>query len=125
MVKSGCWHRGAGGGTTMSERVTEDSPISEAAQRVAEALIAGDPPPPDAQAALSNEEKAEIAAMIRTARLTYLTLHQPEPGADAEEKALAKAKDALQNRPPDTPSDTVPPRWRAWLDRLLNRGNGA
>jgi hypothetical protein len=109
----------------MSERATEEPPISDAARRVAEALIEGSPPPPDARAALTPLEQAEIAALVRTARLTYLALHQPEPGDAAEESAWAKAKDALQSRPLATPApEDVPPRWRAWLDRLLNRGNG-
>ena len=97
--------------------------LPEPLRRVLEAIVEGIPVPADADAALSPEERAEVAALARTANLTYLTLQQPEPPAEAEARSLALAQDALAQRPPTTPPEEVRPRpaLLAWLERLRNR----
>ena len=90
-----------------------------------EALIEGAPPPPDAQAALTEEERAEVAALVRTARLTHLTLQQPDPPTGAADAALARAQDALAKHPLTGASEgEARSPLREWWDRLLKRMNG-
>lgn len=108
-----------------TDPITDEPPISEPLRRVLEALIEGAPPPPDAQAALTEAEKAEVAALVRTARLTHLTLQQPEPPTGAAEAALARAQDALAKHPALGATDEEPRSpLREWWDRLLKRRNG-
>jgi hypothetical protein len=103
--------------------------LSEPMQRVLAALIEGQAPPPDADAALTEAERAEIAALGRTAHLTYIALHQPEPSTVAEEKALDRARKELARRQTasagngvTSPPVTVPrPALLAWLERLRKR----
>lgn len=99
--------------------------LSEPMRRIVEALVEGVPVPSDAEAALTPEERAEVASLARTANLTYLTLQQPDPPADAEARSLARARDALSQRPPTPPAEEVRPRpaLLAWLERLRNRRN--
>ena len=72
--------------------------ISKSMQRVVDALVAGEPVPADAQAALTDAERSEVAALARTAHLTKLTLARPEPTAEMEAAALARARDAYEQR---------------------------
>ena len=72
--------------------------ISKSMQRVVDALVAGTPVPADAQAALTDAERSEVAALARTAHLTKLTLAKPEPSAETEAAALARARDAYEQR---------------------------
>jgi hypothetical protein len=108
-----------------TDPVTGEPPISEPLRRVLEALIEGASPPQDAQAALTDAERAEVAALARTARLTHLTLQQPDPPSGAAEAALERAHAALDNHPTSetTDSETRSPV-RQWWDRLLRRRNG-
>jgi hypothetical protein len=71
---------------------------SKSMQRVVDALVAGEPIPADAQAKLTDAERSEVAALARTAHLTKLTLARPEPSAEREAAALAKARDAYGQR---------------------------
>jgi sugar/nucleoside kinase (ribokinase family) len=94
-------------------------------RRVLEAMLDDAPAPPDALESLTDEERAEIASLARTANLTALTLHQPDPDPDAAEKALERAEKALERRGPVPPiTQTEPPQEtrRNWLERLLKRG---
>lgn len=89
-----------------------------------EALLDDAPPPADALAALTDEERAELASLARTANLTSLTLHQPDPNPDAQANAWAQAEKALDRRAaaPSPPPAAPPPKPRRnWLDRLLKR----
>jgi hypothetical protein len=87
----------------------------------------GEAPPSDAHAALTTEERAEIAALGRTANLAYLTLHQPEPSTAAQAKALDRARNEMVRRQPaatvngNPPSTAARPALRAWLERLRRR----
>ena len=72
--------------------------ISKSMQRVVDALVAGEPVPAEAQAALTDAERSEVAALARTAHLTKLTLARPEPTAEMEAAALARARDAYEQR---------------------------
>ena len=90
-----------------------------------DALLDGLPPPADAQAALSDAERDEVAGMVRTANLMRLTLHaaaEAEKTENGENAALQKAQVALQNRVPL--SATVGENGSAapnWWTRLLKR----
>lgn len=84
--------------------------ISKSMQRVVDALVAGEPVPADAQAAMTDAERSEVAALARTAHLTKLTLARPEPTAEMEAAALARARDAYeQRRAGDGPHPTPVP----------------
>src|SRR5687767_5663441 len=72
--------------------------ISKPMQRVVDALVAGEPVPADAQEALTDTERSEVAALARTAHLTKLTLARPEPTVEMEAAALARARDAYEQR---------------------------
>ncbi len=78
---------------------TSEPVFSEPMRRVLEAMVAGEAIPPDAHAALSDEERQEVAALARTAHLTRITLHQPEPTQEMEARALARAQATLAARP--------------------------
>lgn len=103
-----------------------DLTISEPMRRVLDALYAGEPVPPDAQAALSEEERAQVAALARTAHLTRLTLNKPEPSAEVEAAALRKAHEAMaahQQRVggPATSPAADPKARPSWIDRLFGK----
>lgn len=83
--------------------------ISKSMQRVVDALVAGAPVPADAQAALTDAERSEVAALARTAHLTKLTLAKPEPSAEMEAAALARARDAYEQRRAGDDSIHTPP----------------
>jgi hypothetical protein len=98
-------------------------------RRVLDALYAGEPVPSDAQAALSDEERAQVAALARTAHLTRLTLQRPDPSAEVEAAALRKAHEALAAQhqrgggggiASSPASDPKGPR-PSWLDRLFGK----
>lgn len=87
-------------------------------RRVLDALLDGQPAPPDAQAALSDAEQAQVAALARTAQVTRLTLQRPEPTAEIEQRSFDRVQQALAtgaSRP--VPSGT-PPERHSWWDRL-------
>lgn len=75
---------------------------SEAMRSVVEALIEGKTAPPEAQAALTDAERAEVAALARTAHLTRLTMHKPDPSPTVEAAALSRAQQTLAARAPIT-----------------------
>ena len=103
---------------------------SDGKRRVLDALLEGMPPPPDAQAALTETERAEIAALARTAHLTRLTLRKPDPAPDAEAEALRRAQAAFAARaasgglrspltgPADTSAPSTRPFWQTWWERV-------
>ena len=103
--------------------------LSGPMRRVLEALLDDAPALSDeaeALESLTEAERAEVAALARTANLTALTLHQPDPDQDAAAKALARAEKALERRgsapsAPAAPEPTQETR-RNWLERLLKRG---
>jgi len=104
-----------------------DLTISEPMRRVLDALYAGEPVPSDAQAALSDEERAQVAALARTAHLTRLTLQRPDPSAEVEAAALRKAHEAMAAQlqrggglASSPASDPKAPR-PSWLDRLFGK----
>jgi hypothetical protein len=105
-----------------------EEPVSESMRRVVDAMVAGEPIPDDAQATLTLAEQGEVAALARTANLTYLTLQLPNPSPEAEERSLARAQQELHRRPPVTrplpPLSPAPPSRSAlqvWWDRLWGR----
>ena len=103
---------------------TSEEPLSEPMRRVLEAMVAGEPVPVDAEEALTPTEQGEIAALARAANLTYLTLQQPNPSSEAEERSLERAQRELARRPPvvpPAPPSAPRPALLAWLDRLLRR----
>ena len=98
-------------------------PPSEALRRVMDALLDGLPPPPDAQAALTETERAEVAGLVRTANLTRLTLQTastPEQ-ENGEIASLEKAQAALETRAgsarPVLGPDKPAPWWAFWRKR--------
>jgi hypothetical protein len=101
--------------------------LSEPMRRVLSALMEGETPPSDAHAALTAEERAEIAVLGRTANLAYLTLHQPEPSTLAQAKALDRARNEMTRRQSAAtvngapPSIAARPALLAWLERLRRR----
>jgi hypothetical protein len=112
---------------------TPTEPMSEPLRRVMEALVAGLPAPPDAQAALSEDEKAQVAAMGRTSRLVKVALDKGEPPPGAEEAARARAQAALEKRPPtaadqtrfqqNNPDVSEAGGLRGWWNRLRRKRN--
>ncbi|MDX1931456.1 MAG: hypothetical protein SFU56_02510 [Capsulimonadales bacterium] len=97
--------------------------LSEPMRRVLEAIVAGEPVPLDAHAALTPAERNELAALARTANLTYLTLQQPDASPDAEQRSLEIAQRELARRPARPPAPDPEPRpfLLAWLDRLRRK----
>ncbi|MBC8102519.1 MAG: hypothetical protein H7Z41_08005 [Cytophagales bacterium] len=87
--------------------------ISKPMQRVVDALVEGRTVSPDDQAALSEDERREVAALARTAHLTKLTLARPDPTAEMAAAALARARDAYEQRrtsaPPVGTAPSAPP----------------
>src|SRR5687767_890102 len=108
--------------------------LSEPMRRVLDAMIDGQPVPPDAHEALTEAERQELAALARTAQITRLALQQPEPPEAVETQALQRAQKALTQEPPlpaartgsgGGRSDETSPQsgWRTWLSRLFGRKN--
>jgi hypothetical protein len=128
--------RGSGDAVTTEQ-------TSEAMRRVVDALLEGTPAPPDAHSALTETERAEVAALARTAHLARLSLRKPDPAPAAQAAALFRAQQALAARPvndtaaagtltPASPAGTADessesrPFWRVWWERLTGgerRGN--
>lgn len=94
-------------------------PISEPMGRVLDALFEGQPIPSDAQAALTEEERTEVASLARTAHLTSLTLNQPDPTDTQEQTARQKATDALANLPKSGPEkpESQGSWWSRWFQK--------
>lgn len=69
--------------------------LSPTLRRVLDALLDGRPVSAEDQAALTPDDREELQALARTAHLTGLTLHQPDPPTPAEIAALEKAQAAL------------------------------
>jgi hypothetical protein len=119
------------GDEPMKDKEAAERPegTSEAMRRVVDALLEGQPAPPDAQAALTEAERAEVAALARTAHFAAATLRRPDPPDGAEAAALDRARRALAARPPspngapdEEPTTPARPVWRAWWDRLTGGG---
>lgn len=107
--------------------------LSEPMRRVLDAMLDGQPVPPDAHEALTDTERQELAALARTAQITRLALQLPEPPETVETQALERAQKALTQA---SPGAAMQPRggeteqsssggsvWPAWLLRLLGRKN--
>lgn len=97
--------------------------LSPALRRVLDALLEGESVSASDRAALSEDEWNELRALARTANLTRLTLHQPDPTPQAEASALEKAQKTLQELgprvsvvAPHTPEPEAPRT--GWLERL-------
>jgi hypothetical protein len=69
--------------------------MSPALRRVLDALLTGATVAEADRNALTEAEQAELASLVRTARLVRVSLHQPEPTAESAENALHQALDAL------------------------------
>ena len=65
--------------------------LSPTLRRVLDALLEGRAIAPQDRAALTEAEWLELRALARTANLTRLSLHQPDPTPQAEASALAEA----------------------------------
>lgn len=110
----------------MSNPPTPDE-LSPQLRQVLEAFIAGEPAPPDVVAALSEADRAEIAALTRTAQFTRLVLQSPLPSPETEAAALARAREAFAKRgfPIEGMEETEPapprPALLAWLERLRRK----
>jgi len=95
---------------------------SPAFRRVVEALLEGQPAPPEDQAALTDAERAEVAALARTAHLTRVTLQMETPDEAAERASLDRARTQLSAQPAGVPLPAPPSRrgsFGAWVRRLL------
>jgi len=90
------------------DRSNAEPVFSEAMRRVLEAMVAGEPVPPEAHASLSEEERREVAALARTAHVTRLALNQPEPTLEMEAKALARAQATLATNGAARPAGATP-----------------
>lgn len=108
-----------------NETTTSFNLLSPTLRRVLDALLEGRPIEANDRVALTTEEWTELRALARTANLTRLALHQPDPTPQAEANALAQAQKtlaevgarrALTPQPLDaTPESEVKP---SWLERL-------
>jgi hypothetical protein len=96
--------------------------LSPTLRRVLDALIEGRNIEPTDRAALTEAEWAELRALSRTANLTRLTLHQPDPTPQAEASALAQAQKTLAEvgvRTSVHPQALASPENKpSWLERL-------
>ncbi len=82
--------------------------ISEPMRVCLDALYEGKPAPPDALASLSENERAEVASLARTARLVTASLQQPVPTAEMEASALARAHEAMAQKGRASPATETP-----------------
>src|SRR5580698_10218766 len=88
--------------------------ISEPMRITLDALYQGEPAPPEILACLTEDERAQVASLVRTANVVSVSLNQPTPTADMEAAALARAHQALVNRAnPPLPVDEAVARARA------------
>lgn len=97
---------------------------SPALQRALDALVSGDTARPEELAALSTEEKTELTGLARTARLTHLTLANPEPTQELEAEALARAQERLAKvgpRSTTTTDDSAAPTISERFKKLFGR----
>lgn len=99
-------------------------------RRVVDALLAGEPVPPDAHAVLTEAERAEVASLARTAHLTKLTLARPEPSAEMEAASLERAHAAFTRRRQADAALGITEEKRTpssplldWLRERLGKGN--
>jgi hypothetical protein len=102
----------------------DSAPISSSPTllRVLDALLEGRAVDALDRAALTEAEWFELRALARTANLTRLTLHQPDPTPQAEASALAQAQKMLAELGPRSssqpllaaPQESKP----TWLDHL-------
>ena len=91
------------------DRTNSEPVFSEAMRRVLEAMVAGEPVPPEAHASLSEEERREVASLARTSHVTRLALNQPEPTLEMEAKALARAQATLATTSAARPAGAAAP----------------
>lgn len=98
-----------------------EASTTKAMERVRDALLEGQPIPADAQAALTAEERAEIASLAATAILTRDTLHAPAPSPEAEAEALRRATDAVTARPPSSERGPERSGVGGWFARLRGK----
>ena len=93
---------------------------SKAKERAVDALLEDERVPDDVRRALTDDERAEVAGLAATARLTRSVLQAPEVPPHAEASSLRRAQAAVTARPPSAP-DTAAARPRtgflAWLAR--------
>ena len=99
-----------------------------------DALYEGKTAPPELLATLTDEERAEVASLARTARFVGLSLNQPVPTAEMQASALARAHAEMASRPvashfpqPPLPSEGEggkDPDVGNWFTRLFGRKSG-
>lgn len=96
--------------------------LSPALRRVLDALLDGETISSADRAELTEAEWDELRALARTANLTRLTLHQPDPTPQAQASALAQAQKTLAEvgpRASHNPAALAPSEPRpTWLERL-------
>ncbi|WP_395088577.1 hypothetical protein [Armatimonas sp.] len=96
--------------------------LSPTLRRVLDALLEGRTIESSDRAALTEAEWIELRALARTANLTRLTLHQPDPTPQAEASALAQAQKILAEIGPRSsahPQALAPLNNKlSWLERL-------
>ena len=92
---------------------------STAMQRVRDALLEGNPVPPEAHAALTDEERAEVAGLAVTATLVYTALQTPDPPAEAEASSLKQVTEIVAAQPPAASADNRRPNIVGAVTRWL------
>ena len=97
------------------------SPNSERVRRALDSLAGDEPVPSNVLTELSESERAEVAALTRTAHLTRLVLHSDLPDGNAEAKALGRAQTALHGRKASGTPLFDSPTTTSWLSGLLDR----
>ena len=96
--------------------------ISEPMRHALDALYEGIPAPPEVYAALTPDERAEVASLARTASFVRLSLNQPVPTVETEAAALARAHEAMRRQTPASRQDEKPaPEGENWFTRLFRK----
>ena len=99
----------------------DEERMSPAMRRVLDLLLEGAEIPPEAMEALNGTERADLRALARTANLTRLALHRPEPEAHQAQASLARAEEALRRLGPRAGADPGSPEPDAPSPSLLDR----
>lgn len=98
---------------------------SPAYQRALDALLSGETAAREDASALTPEEQTELIGLARTARLTHLTLQNPEPTYELETESLARAQEKLArvgSRPLPPGTSPAPVSLTDKLRRWFHRG---
>ena len=106
--------------------------ISEPMRVALDALYEGKPAPPEVLASLTDDERAQVASLARTARFVGLSLNQPVPTSEMQASALARAHAEMAARPASLSSNPnlsekrgePEPNRGNWFTRLFGRKTG-